>query len=328
MQLSPSTVHPEKFVLFPVGSLADNSVTDFDLFVKVSNHVVLYGGIGYRWERTELQGLVNSGLENFYIKPEDQPKADIYRKISLLPELEKNLAPKDRINAIQEIGTEFVKILFEVEITESCVEKARTIAAALVDCILEDKSCIQSLSGLGEHDIYTYRHSIRVSAYIASIAVQMGLTDHAKLRDMALGGIFHDVGKKQVPLTILHKRGALTNDEWKQMRSHPGMGYVAVSKSILSYVPKEIILHHHERMDGSGYPDGLDRGSILTEVQIAAVADIFDALTSSRSYQNKRSRFEALDFIRHRLLGHQLGVEPFQALIACLVIDPKNQSGQ
>ncbi|MEI6399510.1 MAG: HD domain-containing phosphohydrolase, partial [Pseudomonadota bacterium] len=84
-------------------------------------------------------------------------------------------------------------------------------------------------------------------------------------------------------------------------------------------VCREIVVHHHERLNGSGYPHGLTKDSLLPEVQIATLADVFDALTSSRSYQNKRSRFEALDFIRHRLLRTDIAVDPFKALVECLV---------
>jgi HD-GYP domain-containing protein (c-di-GMP phosphodiesterase class II) len=113
--------------------------------------------------------------------------------------------------------------------------------------------------------------------------------------------------------------GPLSNGEWEVMRSHPVLGHTTVKDSILSHVPREIILHHHEKLDGSGYPDGLDRNSILGEVQIACLADIFDALTSSRSYQQKRSRYEALDFIKHKMLTQKaVAHDPYRALIQCL----------
>src|SRR5690606_10841148 len=96
-------------------------------------------------------------------------------------------------------------------------------------------------------------------------------------------------------------------------------GFEAVADSILSHVPREIILHHHEKLDGSGYPDQLDARSLLPEVQIATLADVFDALTSSRCYQNKRTRYEGLDFIKHKMLGAKISKEAFKALVECLV---------
>ena len=114
------------------------------------------------------------------------------------------------------------------------------------------------------------------------------------------------------------KTGALTEAEWNLMKSHPIAGFSKVSDTILSHVPREIILHHHEKLNGTGYPHGLDKGSLLPEVQIATLADIFDALTSSRSYQNKRTRYEALDFIKHRLVKEEVSGDAFKALVICL----------
>lgn len=306
---------------FPVDRITDNSVTDFDLFLKIADHIVLYGASGYKWYRRELTDLLKNGIFEFFIRPEDVRKATMYQRINDLPQINKNLAPRERIVSIEQIGAQFTKCLFEGEITAACVAKAQTISDALLDCIAEDRRCIQVISGLGDHDHYTYVHSMRVASYSLAIAIQMGLSDVEKLRDIALGAILHDVGKKEVPITLLHKPGALTDDEWKQLKAHPELGHKALSDLLISAVSKEIVLHHHEKNDGSGYPHGIDKASLLVEVQIATLADVYDALTSSRSYQQKRTRYEGLDFIRHNMLGAKLSLEPFQALISCLVAD-------
>ena len=321
MKISPIELNQEQFQHFSVEAITDNSITDFDLFLQVSDHVVLYGASGYRWYRRELTDLLKHGIDRFYIKPEDTQRAEMYQKLTLLPLVNKTQAPRDRIVSIEQIGAEFTKCLYAGEITESCVDKARTLSNSLIDCIAEDKTCIQALSGLGDHDYYTFVHSMRVAAYTVSIAIEMGLQDKDRLEELALGGIFHDIGKKSIPVELINKTGALTDDEWHRIRSHPELGLESIDQSILSYVPREIILHHHEKLDGSGYPHGIDKSSMLTEVQIACLADIFDALTSTRSYQQKRSRYEALDFIRHNLLGPKISKEPFQALISCLVAE-------
>lgn len=306
------------FATFRVDRLVDNSVTDFDLFLALEKHFILYSGNGYRWNRAELTELLHAGHEAFHIRHDDLTKAKMYENLALIPQIEKSLAPPERIQHIEQIGAKFVKCLYEGDLTQACVSKAETLAQGMVDCIAEDPSCIKFLTALADHDYYTYFHSVRVAAYAVAIAIGMGLKDSNQLRTIALGGVFHDVGKKEVPLTVLNKSGPLTDAEWKLMRSHPTVGHEQVGQSVLHHVPREIILHHHEKRNGAGYPHGLDRGSLLPEVQIATLADIFDALTSSRSYQNKRSRYEALDFIKHRLLKEEVCPEAFKALIVTL----------
>ncbi len=315
----PDAAMDTKFLQFPVDRLIDNSITDFDLFAHVGTHVILYSGNGYKWMRSELNGLLNHGYRHLYIRPEDTSKAAIYEKMAKLPELAKTLKPEDRLQKIQDIGATFSRYLFEGDITESTVRKASELATNIVECIQEDRRCIASISGLASHDMYTYLHSIRVAAYATAIALQMGVTDSESLKMIALGGIFHDVGKTAIPLEVINKNGPLLEAEWLLMKSHPAQGLEKIADSCLHQVCREIVVHHHERLNGSGYPHGLTKDSLLPEVQIATLADVFDALTSSRSYQNKRSRFEARDFIRHRLLRTEIAVDPFKALVECLV---------
>ena len=311
-------MNPNSLIRFPIDRILDNSTTDFDLYLDVKGEYILYGNIGYHWLKEELDRLIHNGVDHFFVRKEDQFKIKMYDALSELPKIEKNLAPIERIKTIEQVGAAFTKCLYEGEITEASIAKAKTIATSVTECVREDNRCIQFLSGLANHDYYTYYHSIRVSTYAVAIAQEMGLTDQQKVEEIALGGIFHDIGKKFIDLSIINKKGALTKEEWAQMRSHPASGKNCVSQSILSSVPREIIHHHHEKLDGSGYPDGYDKNSLLPEVQIATLADVFDALTSSRSYQNKRTRYEALDLMKQKMVGHKLPTEAFMALISCL----------
>lgn len=309
----------EEFITFPVERIIDNSVTDFDLFLNIADHMILYGNLGYRWERDELEGLLKHGHTHFLTRKKDASKVKMYEEVSKIPVVNEKLNPRQRIAAIEKIGATFIQCLFEGEVTKACVEKASQIADSITACVLEDPGCVQALSHLIDHDQYVFYHSIRVSSYATAIAVAMGLTDPIKLREIALGGIFHDLGKKDVGLHIINKRGPLTNSEWKIMRAHPVFGHQTIQKSILSHIPQEIILHHHEKPDGSGYPHGLDRNSILTEVEIASMADIYDAITSSRAYQQKRNTYEALDFVKHQLVNKKLmATDVYMALVRCL----------
>lgn len=307
-----------RFSKFSIERIIDNSVTDFDLFIDVKSHLILYSGKGYKWTKSELEGLIKQGRNYLWMREEDNIRANLYEKMSTLPEISKSLRPEDRLEKIQDIGATFTRYLFEGEITESVVRKAEALADNIVDCIEEDRGCIRSITGLANHDMYTYLHSVRVSAYATAIAAQMGLSQRDDLRNVALGSLFHDVGKSSVPLTIINKSGPLLEHEWEVMRNHPVEGLKKIQDTILHHVSREIVVHHHERLNGSGYPDALTEDSLLQEVQIATLADIYDALTSSRSYQNKRTRFEALDFIKSRLLRSDVSTDAYKALVECL----------
>ncbi len=320
LQLADAKHYSErKLVPFSVGQILDNSVTDFDVFLNVKNHLILYGAEGYKWQKSELEKLLNAGYESLFINSEELEKVVMYQRLSRVQEVDFSLAPKDRIQSIVEIGAILNKCLYEGgPITAAVLDKGEKLAHGLVATIMEDPKSIQAITGLADHDYYTFYHSVRTASYSVAVAYHMGLRNEEVLKTFALAGIFHDVGKKFLPLNLLNKAGALTPTEWQDMRSHPLKGSELILNTNSSPIIKEVILHHHERMDGSGYPHGLDGSSILTEVQIVALADVFDALTSARAYQVKRSRYEALDLIKHQMLGTKIALDPFRALVSTL----------
>ena len=225
--------------------------------------------------------------------------------------------PKEKIASIQDVGMTFTKCLFESELTPETLDQANYLSSSLIDTLLEDLSSVQAITGLASHDYYTYYHSVRVATYASAIAIKLGIHDEKLLKEIALGGILHDIGKKDISMDIINKAGALTNEEWDLMRSHPEAGAKIVRDSDLSETSKGIILSHHEKIDGSGYPYGLEKKSLSDAIQIATIADIFDALTSSRSYQNERSRYDALQLMKEKMVGSKLDSGFFSALIHC-----------
>lgn len=134
-----------------------------------------------------------------------------------------------------------------------------------------------------EKDPYTKDHSIRVQDWSYKIAVELGVP-LVKVEVLCLAALFHDVGKIDIPETILKKPGKLSSDEYDLIKKHPEMGKQMVVGTILEEVAM-FINDHHERIDGSGYPNGLKSNEISLESRIIAVADVYDAMTTERSYR-------------------------------------------
>jgi putative nucleotidyltransferase with HDIG domain len=142
------------------------------------------------------------------------------------------------------------------------------------------------VNALDARDQETKGHSIRVSKYMMDIAREMGVVEGStQWLDMQRGSLLHDVGKIGVSDTILLKPGKLTEDEWAFMRQHPEIGYNMLRQVKFLEGPAEIILAHHERWDGEGYPRGLREEEIPLGARIFPVVDTFDAMTSDRPYR-------------------------------------------
>jgi putative nucleotidyltransferase with HDIG domain len=156
-------------------------------------------------------------------------------------------------------------------------------------------SMIQSLIvAVESKDIYTSGHSERVTQYSVLIAEQLGLTlDQLEIIQQAAA--LHDIGKITVELSILNKPTALSAEEYNKIKLHPLIGYRILEPIDFDDKVKLAVLQHHERLDGSGYPDGRTGDDILLEARILAAADAFDAMTTSRPYRDSLTISDALD---------------------------------
>jgi putative nucleotidyltransferase with HDIG domain len=166
-------------------------------------------------------------------------------------------------------------------------ETPRALPQAVLDTVTSLAFAIDA------KDHYTQGHSQKVSAYAALIAEAMGMND-VEVEEIRLGGVLHDIGKVAIPENILNKSGPLNPDEWDTMKSHVVFGAKILDPlSPLARI-REMVLHHHEYFDGSGYPDALTGEQIPLGARIIAVADAFDTITSDRTYKKARAAEEAL----------------------------------
>jgi len=151
-------------------------------------------------------------------------------------------------------------------------------------------------STMAARDPYTVGHQRRVSQIACTIGREMGLSED-RLRDLRMAGTLHDLGKFAIPSDLLSKPGKLTPQEFALIKTHPQVAYNILEPVTLPGNTAKIILQHHERMNGSGYPQGLKGKAILLEARILGVADVMEAMCSHRPYRASLGLTEALDEI-------------------------------
>ncbi|HTO12976.1 MAG TPA: HD-GYP domain-containing protein [Candidatus Binatia bacterium] len=185
------------------------------------------------------------------------------------------------------------------------------------------RSICQSLLGLANaleaKDPYTRGHSERVGAWGGRLATAMSLPP-GEVETITQAGLLHDIGKIGVPEAVLRKRAGLAPDEWALMRQHPVIGAQIVAPFEFFAGGSLVIRHHHERWDGTGYPDGLAATAIPLGARVVAVADVFDALTSDRPYRPALSRDAALAYLAAEA-GHTLDADVVATLLGLVRID-------
>jgi diguanylate cyclase (GGDEF)-like protein/putative nucleotidyltransferase with HDIG domain len=197
--------------------------------------------------------------------------------------------------AFEEIYSRLKQFTESLAATETGNGKPATAAIqgpqALPQAVLDTVTSLAFAIDAKDH--YTQGHSQKVSAYAALIAEALEMTD-AEIEEIRLGGILHDIGKVGIPESILNKSGPLNPDEWETMKSHVVFGAKILDPLTPLARIREMVLHHHEFFDGSGYPDALSGNSIPLGARIIAVADAYDTITSDRTYKKGRPSAEAL----------------------------------
>ncbi|WP_058616268.1 HD-GYP domain-containing protein [Tepidimonas taiwanensis] len=199
-------------------------------------------------------------------------------------------------------------------------EVMRAVADDVADSVTRNGGALISLARLKTADDYTYLHSVAVCALIVALARQLGLSD-AQARAAGFAGLLHDIGKADIPLEVLNKPGKLTDAEFAIVREHPRKGWERLrAAGIDDETALDVCLHHHERMDGKGYPDGLAGEQISLVARMGAVCDVYDAITSNRPY---KAGWDPAESLKRMASWHgHFDNRVFQAFVRSLGIYP------
>ena len=199
--------------------------------------------------------------------------------------------------------------------------QAMPLVEEIASSVMRNPGALIGLARLKTADDYTYMHSVAVCALMIALSRQLGLSDD-QTREAGLAGLLHDIGKMAVDSDILNKPGKLTDAEFVSVKEHPAAGHkMLLEAKGVSEIALDVCLHHHEKMDGSGYPDRLSGDQISLYARMGAVCDVYDAITSNRPYKQGWCPAESLRKMAEWSKGH-FDESVFQAFVMSIGIYP------
>lgn len=229
---------------------------------------------------------------------------------------------KRAVNTFKQSTGSVIKFFDDSRLGKSIdTEDAKAVVSELVTTISTNVNTALWLTSLRSRTEEAAAHCLNTSILSIAFARHLGYS-HDKMQIVGLGALLHDIGFARTPVNILQKPGALTDKEYEIVKKHPKDGYAVLK--LTQQIPDEaldIVLHHHEREDGSGYPDGLKGSEIAEAVRLVAIADAYDSMTSERPYRKAIAPQDALTTL-HKRSGNQFGQSLMEEFIKCVGIYP------
>ncbi|MEF1339541.1 HD-GYP domain-containing protein, partial [Vibrio rotiferianus] len=208
---------------------------------------------------------------------------------------------------------------FEGKVIE--VDEIESWADDMIESVFIDSDALQCVSALRQKDTYLLEHSVNVACLLVTFGKHLGLNKET-LKQLAIGGIIHDVGKIKVDDAVLHKPARLTPEEFEHMKLHQVFaGEIILGVKGLSDVSRDVCLMHHEKLDGNGYPRGLSGDQIPMHGRMSCIVDIYDALTADRVYKKGMSSAEAFKILLSLTPSH-LDPDLVYKFINCIGVYP------
>jgi len=307
---------------FPINisSLRLDTVTNFDLFIQVrpDEPAVLYAERHIPFTEDSRRRLEDNQVENLYISTGQHGDYRRYLEENLQDILtDASITIDDKSEILHSSAHGIISDVMNSGAIGEGIERSSELIQCTVDFVFGQRSALKHLIQKASRDYFSYTHAVNVAVMGIALAQRMGYESH-RLQEFGMGAIMRDIGMSQIDPRISENPGRLTVNEFEVIKQHPVMSEGMLSDaSTVSSSAMAIIRHHHEKLDGSGYPDGLGGDEIPRLVRLCTMLDIFDALSTERPYKKAMTSFEALKLMNKELRG-EIDHELFQAFVVML----------
>jgi len=298
----------ERFLAVPLATLRADTLAPVDLYLHTGpDSFVLYRAASTPLSVGTIDRLAEFGVDRLYVRGEDEASYYEYVERNLKTIVrDKHLPRQELSKVVYDVSVRVMKDVFEDPRSGANLKRSIRVMDAIVQAIMQDPATVWDVTAVASHDYYTYTHCVHVGVFLVATSKDLlGIENPTTLRAIGHGGIYHDVGKTAIAKSILMKPGKLTEEEFERIKEHPLLGLDVVRRhGKLPKLAVQVIRSHHERLDGTGYPDGLSGTRISKFMRLAAISDVYDALTTNRAYAVAMKPFDALSLMLAKMDGH------------------------
>lgn len=289
------------FLKIRLSSIHASKPLTFNIFVQINDHFTLYLREGEKITSQKLQILSSKTQGDYFFVQASEWKA--YKEFIQEQIKSSEISVEEKAQILKASSLAIVEELFEHPDVNLALNSSKPVIENFVSFMEAEPSAMGHLIGLSGHDFYTYNHSLDVSIYALGLGKSLGM-DTKELEELGVGSLFHDIGKRNVSLDILCKKGPLSKDEWTIMQMHPQYGFIILNENPnVSDAMKAACFEHHESFQGNGYPQQLQGHEIHPHARIVAITDTYDALTTQRSYNSPLMPTDALAMMKEKIPG-------------------------
>jgi HD-GYP domain-containing protein (c-di-GMP phosphodiesterase class II) len=292
----------DEFIRVNLEWLAVDRAYEFDLYFPVRGEYVLL--CRKHLKLTEGMTAKLSKKKSLYIDKREAGVFQTYMEDNIGMVLKDQAKPmREKSEAVYAVTTNLINDLLQ-EPKAASINKMKSMVDSQLEYVMDNPGAVNSLMSITEHDYYTYTHSMNVAIYLVGLGGEMKLSSQ-EIQELSMGGMLHDLGKAKISLDIINAKGKLTDEQFQEMMAHPEIGV-----QLLRDVDKDknvpencyfAILHHHEKFCGGGYPENKKGEEIHLYGRMTKVCDVFDALTTKRSYKEAMTSFEALRLMKEKM---------------------------
>ncbi len=316
---------PYGYFRIPLGILQVDTIPWFSIYLRVQGkrEYALYKSRGSKFKEEHKDKLSANRINEIFIKSSERRLYSKYIEDNLKEIIaDDSFAIEKKSRLLYNSSTELLREIFNRTQIADKIPKVARLVRHIVDHACQGIEEFISMLDVMSHDYYTVNHSVNVCILGVALGNGIGL-DRDELYELGIGLILHDLGKSKIDESILMKKGPLNDSEWKIIKNHPTYGAeIAESTKQVTPLSLTVIRQHHEKCSGKGYPLGLYEPQIHLFSRIAALADVYDALTTERPYSSARNAFSAIQLMQKEM-ANDFSRDLFKELVLLLTNKPE-----